>query len=179
MRIFLASFLILIVCVFSVYAQQINIGYVDLQRVMIESDRGKEAKKTLTQEAERMKKELDMKQEELQRMKDALDRQSLTITPEARAEKEKLYQTKLRDYQRAYSDYQAELQQKDMELTQSILKEIEEVIKMIGEKEKFTIIFEKNQAGILFAAPAIDITEKVIRQYNEISKKQVPKQKKQ
>jgi outer membrane protein len=108
-------------------------------------------------------------------MKDALERQGATITAEARAEKEKQYQTKLRDYQRAYSDYQAELQQKDMELTQGILREIEEVIKALGEKEKFTIIFEKNQAGILFATPAIDITDKVIKQYNEMTKRQAPK----
>lgn len=175
MRIFFLSLFVLLFFGFTLYGQQINIGYIDLQRVMLESEKGKEAKKTLTEEANRMKKHLDTKQEELQKMKDALERQGTTITPEARAEKEKQYQTKLRDYQRAYSDYQAELQQKDMELTQGILREIDEVIKTIGEKEKFTIIFEKNQAGILFAAPAIDITDKVIKQYNEMTKKQPPK----
>lgn len=158
------------------YAQQPLIGYVDIQRVMLESEKGKEAKRYLTEEAARMKKSLDAKQEELQKMKDQLERQGATITPEARAEKERQYQAKLRDYQRAYDDYQAELQQKDMEFTQSILREIQEVVKSIGEKEKFTIIFEKSQAGILFANPAIDITEKVIKQYNEVSKK-VPQKK--
>ncbi|MCX7857436.1 MAG: OmpH family outer membrane protein [Deltaproteobacteria bacterium] len=175
MRFAFFSIFTLVFFSFSVFAQQVNIGYVDLQRVMLESEKGKEAKKTLTEEANKMKKSLDAKQEELQKMKDALERQGATITPEARAEKEKQYQSKLRDYQRAYSDYQAELQQKDMELTQGILKEIEEVIKVLGEKEKFTIIFEKNQAGILFATPAIDITDKVIKQYNEMTKKQTPK----
>jgi outer membrane protein len=175
MRIFTFTILFIFFLSFTLYGQQINIGYVDLQRVMLESEKGKEAKKTLTEEANKMKKTLDAKQEELQKMKDALERQGATITAEARAEKEKQYQTKLRDYQRAYSDYQAELQQKDMELTQGILREIEEVIKALGEKEKFTIIFEKNQAGILFATPAIDITDKVIKQYNEMTKRQAPK----
>ncbi|MCX8023423.1 MAG: OmpH family outer membrane protein [Syntrophorhabdaceae bacterium] len=157
-------------------AQSLNIAYVDLQRVMLESERGKEAKQTLTTEAEKLKKTLDSKQEELQKMKDAIDRQSATITPDARAEKEKQYQSKLKDYQRLYSDYQAELQQKDTELTQKILKDLEEVIKSIGEKEKYTFIFERSQAGILFASPSVDITNKVITTYNEsIKKKPVKK----
>ncbi len=50
-------------------------------------------------------------------MKDAIEKQGTTITPDARAEKEKQYQNKLKDYQRLANDYQTELQQKDMELT--------------------------------------------------------------
>ena len=83
---------------FSVNAQNINIAYVDLQRVMLESDKGKEAKGTLTGEAERLRKLLDSKQEELQKMKDMIERQSATITPDARAGKEKEYQNKLKEY---------------------------------------------------------------------------------
>ena len=152
-------------------AQTANIVYVDIQKVMVESETGKEAKQTLTREAEKLKKNLDGKQDELQKMKDAIERQGATITPDARAEKEKQYQAKLKDYQRLVNDYQTELQQKDQELTQRILKGLEEVIRGMGEREKYTLILEKSQAGILFASPAIDITSKVISQYNEAVKK--------
>jgi outer membrane protein len=156
-------------------SQTLNIAYVDLQRVMLESERGKEAKKSLTEEADKLKKTLDGKQEELQKMKDAIEKQSATITIDARAEREKQYQSKLKDYQRLYNDYQTELQQKDMEFTQKILKEVEGIIKVLGEKEKFTLILEKSQAGILFATPAIDVTGKVISLYNDTSKKPATK----
>jgi outer membrane protein len=156
-------------------AQTLNIVYVNLQRVMLESDKGKEAKNTLTVEAEKLKKSLDIKQDELQKMKDAIEKQGATITPDARAEKEKQYQIKLKDYQRIYNDYQTELQQKDAEFTQKILKELEEVVRTVGEKEKYSIILEKNQAGILFASPSIDITNKVINLYNETAKKKTIK----
>lgn len=156
---------------FPVNAQNLNIAYVDLQRVMLESDKGKEAKSSLTSEAERLKKLLDSKQEELQKMKDTIERQSATITPGARAGKEKDYQNKLKDYQRLANDYQTELQQKDGEFTQKILKDVEQIIKTIGEKDKHILILEKSQAGILFASPSIDITNKVIAQYNDFVKK--------
>jgi outer membrane protein len=154
-------------------SQTVNIAYVDLQRIMVESEKGKEAKQVLTQEAERLKKSLDGKQNELQQMKDAIEKQGTTITLEARTEKEKQYQNKLKDYQRLANDYQTELQQKDMELTQKMLKDLEEVIKGVGEKEKYTLIVEKSQ--VLFASPTIDITPKVINLFNEAAKKKPTK----
>jgi len=60
-----------------------------------------------------------------------------------------------------------------MELTQKMLKELEAVIKSLGEKEKYTLIVEKSQ--VLYAAPAIDITTKVINSFNEATKKKPTK----
>lgn len=156
----------------------VKIGYVDLQRVMVESEKGKEAKKTLGDELEKLKKNLTQKQEELQKMKDSLDKQSAMITQEARADKEKQYQTKLKDYQRIANDYQTELQQKDQEFTQKILKELEDVIKGLGDNEKYTLILERSQAGILFAPATNDVTDRVIALYNEASKKKAAPPKK-
>jgi outer membrane protein len=152
---------------------QVSIAYIDLQKVMVESEKGKEAKQTLTQEADRLKKSLDSKQSELQKMKDAIEKQGTTITPEARSEKEKQYQAKLKEYQRVANDFQTELQQKDQEITQKMLKDLEEVIKGVGEKDKYTLIVEKSQ--VLFAAPSIDITPKIINLFNEAAKKKPAK----
>lgn len=148
-----------------------NVVYIDLQKVMLESEPGKQIRGTLTKEAERLKSSLDGKQAELQKLKDAVEKQGATITPEARADKEKQYQAKLKDYQRLYNDYQTELQQKDMEYTQKVLKEVEEVVRALGEREKYSLILEKSQAGILYGTSSIDITSKVIALFNEAAKK--------
>ena len=165
----MVGLIVMLILPLTARSQTVNIAYIDLQRVMVESEKGKEAKQVLTQEAERLKKTLDVKQDELQKMKDAIEKQGTTITPEARAEKEKQYQTKLKDYQRLATDYQNELQQKDQEVTQKMLKELEDVIRGLGEKEKYTLILEKSQ--VLFASPTIDITPKVITLFNEAAKK--------
>ena len=152
-------------------SSSVKIAYIDLQRVMIESDKGKDARKSLSEQLEKRKKEVNEKQSDLQKMKDTLEKQVAMITPEARADKEKQYQIQLKDYQRMTSDYQAELQQKDQEFTQKILKDLEDLIKTFGENEKYTLILEKTQGGILFASPSIDMTDKVIAAYNEWSKR--------
>ena len=153
------------------FGQPLNIVYIDLQKVMLESEQGKQIRKILTDDAERLKRNLDGKQAELQRLKDAIEKQGATITPEARADREKQYQAKLKDYQRLYNDYQTELQQKDVEYTQKVLKEIEEIVRGMGEREKYSLILEKSQAGILYGVPSIDITNKVITLFNEVAKK--------
>ena len=152
----------------------LKLAYIDLQKVMLESERGKEARKSLTDELEKRKKEVTQKQDELQKMKDSLEKQSAAITPEARTDKEKQYQTRLTEYQRMTTDYQNELRQKDQELTRSILKDLEELIKGMGEREKYTFILEKTQGGILFASQTADITDKVIAAYNEWLKQHKP-----
>jgi len=155
-------------------AQSMNIACVDLKRVIVESDQGKQIHEIMVAEQERMKKDVDAKQNELQKLKDAIEKQGATITPEARAEKEKQYQNKLKDFQRLTGDYQSELQQKDSEYMQKILIGLEDIVKAIGEKEKYLIILERNQAGILFSTPTVDITDKVIANFNEASKKKTP-----
>jgi outer membrane protein len=154
-----------------------KIGYIDLQKVMLESDKGKGAKKTLTDEVEKLKKNLNQKQEEIQKLKDSLEKQGATITPEARAEREKQYQTKLKDYQRMATDFESELRQKDVEASTKILKDLEEVVKKLGDTEKFTLILEKTQSGILFGSQSADITDKVIALYNESNKRTAPAKK--
>ena len=165
------TFILLPLIALAQTAQPTKIGYIDLQRVMLESERGKEAKKVLLDEADKLKKTLDQKQDEIQKLKDALERQAATITPEARADKEKQYQAKLKDYQRLAGDYEADLRKKDAETSQKILNELQEIVKRLGDSEKYSLILEKTQAGILFSNTESDITGKVIALYNESAKK--------
>jgi len=158
-------------------AQPPKIGYIDLQKVMLESEKGKAAKKNLTDEVEKLKKNLNQKQEEIQKLKDTLEKQSATITPEARAEREKQYQAKLKDYQRMATDFEAELRQKDVDASTKILKDLEEIVKKLGETDKFTLIFEKTQSGVLFGSQSADITDKIIALYNESYRKAAPAKK--
>jgi outer membrane protein len=159
-------------------ASALKIAYIDMQRAIMESEKGKEANQTIMQFAEGLKKNIGQKQEELQKLKDSLDKQGVVITPDARAEKEKQYQSKLKDYQRIVNDADGEMQQKQMEIGQKLFKEVLEVVKDIGEKEKYTLVVEKGQGGVVFASSSIDITGKVIAAYNESVKKKASAPKK-
>jgi outer membrane protein len=88
------------------------------------------------------------------------------LTSDARAAKEKEFQSKLRDYQRWVDDNQKEIQQKTMEMNQGVVIGLQKVIEKIGTDEGYTLILEKNENIVLFVTKAIDITDRVIKTYD-------------
>lgn len=151
-------------------AEKTKIGYMDLQKALNESDAGKDAKITFNKRVEELQKVLDEKQVEIKKMQDDLEKQKGLLTSEARGEREKAYQQKIKDAQRFAKDSQEELQQKDAEMTKKILTDLREAIKKIGSDEGYTIILERGESSVLYAAEGVDITDKVIKTYNKMRK---------
>ena len=153
-----------------VYSADIKIGWVDMQKAGNECNAGKEAKKALTEEVEKLQRLANEKQKELQEMKESLEKQGLTLDPGVRAAREKYLQTKLRDYQRWGEDVQKDLDQKRIEMERNISIRLAKVAQGIGVKEGYTVILEKNENIVLFASKTTDITDLVIKAY-DIEKK--------
>ncbi len=147
----------------SVWAADSKIAYVEMQRVINECNAGKDAKKAITKDAEKFQHLIADKQKELQTMKESLEKQALMLTPDARANKEKEYQNKLREFQRWGEDTQNELNQKRMEMERNISTALVKVIQKIGADEGYTLILEKNENIVLFASKTIDITDRAIK----------------
>jgi outer membrane protein len=151
-------------------AEPIKLAYVDIQNALNLSEAGKAAKKQMMLEVERMRKNFAGKQKELEKLKDDLEKRGSVLSEAARDEKARDYQAKVRDLQRMERDYQDELQRKDRELTESILKKLEVVVKKMGEEGKYTLILEKNQAGIIYIADVLDLTDELIKIFDQKGK---------
>jgi outer membrane protein len=147
-------------------AMDLKVAFVDLQKAVNECQAGKEAKKTMVKEAEKIQRLFGERQKELQTLKESIEKQAPMLTSEARAAKERDFQNKLRDYQRWLEDHQKELQQKGMEIERNIIIGFQKVIKKIGEDEGYTLILEKNENIVLFASKALDITDRVVKIYD-------------
>jgi len=168
-KFFLAVSMVLIASVAFGGEKPVKIGYIDLQKALNESDEGKEAKGTFNKRVEELQKVLN-KQNELKKLQDDMEKQKGLLTAEARVEKEKVYQQKLKDVQRFAKDSQEELQQKDAEMTKKIIKDLRDIIKKLGNEDGYTIILEKGDAFVLYAAEGVDVTDKVIKAYNKTKK---------
>jgi outer membrane protein len=150
----------------SALAAELRIAYVDIQKAVNESNAGKEAKKAITKDVEKFQHLVADKQKELQALKESLDKQALMLTADARANKEKEYQNKLREFQRWGEDTQNEVNQKRMEMERTISAALMKVIQKIGADEGYTVILEKNENIVLYASKSIDITDRVIKAYD-------------
>jgi outer membrane protein len=169
MRHALKGLVLCLVCVPAVaWAQEaLRIGYVDLQRALNESEAGKKAKDSFKGEVDRMEASLEKRKSEVEKLKDELEKKGLLLREEERDNLERDYRQKLRDFQRLYDDSQQELKIKDRDLTGRILEELRQVIQDMGEQGNYTVILEGNNTVVLYGAKAIDLTDTVIKTYNQ------------
>lgn len=149
-----------------VIAGEVKIGFVDLQRALNESNRGKKAKEEFKGQVERLQAQLKKKKDQIENLKEQLEKKAAVMKDEERANLEDEYRKKLRDFERDYQDSQAELQRKDGELTGAILKELQEVIQEYGQREGYTMIFEASSSAVLYGAKGADLTDAILEEYN-------------
>ncbi len=151
-------------------AADLKIGVVDLQKAMELSEAGQKAKALFQKKVDQVQLDLKTKQDELALLKEEIDRQSVLLSDEARMEKQSSYQIGLKDFKRLYEDAQEELRREDAKLSEKILKDLQAVIEEYGDKEKFDLIMEKTQSGLLHRNSSLDITSKIILLYDDSKK---------
>jgi outer membrane protein len=147
-------------------AQEIRIGYVDLQRALNECDAGKKAKEEFKRQVDRLQGDLEKQKQQLESLKEQLEKKALVMKEEERRNLENDYRKRLRDFERSYKDSQGELQMKDNELTGDILRELQKVIQAYGQREGYTLILENSSATVLYSSQDADLTDRVIEQFN-------------
>lgn len=146
------------------YAQKI--GYVDLQRALNVSKAGVAAKQQMTDQVQKYEKEFKVKQDEVLRLKTDLEKQAALLSDTARSERERDYQRRVTELQRFQKDIQEELQLKDTEFTGRIINELFEILQKLGAEGNYTMIIEKNEGAIVYADPAVDLTDALIKAYD-------------
>jgi len=151
-------------------AAEVKIGYIDLQKVLNASNSGKVAKEKIGQKVKEYEVQIDQQQKELKAAKEELDKQALLLSDEARAQKQRDYQQKLKELQRFTKDVREELRMKDADYTRKILDEIIKVVEKVGSEKSYTVIFEKNESSLVYADEQIDLTDLVIKRYNQSQK---------
>ncbi len=149
------------------HAAELKIAYVDLQRAFAEVDEGKAAKAKLEQMRDAKQKELDKEQEGLKKEKDTFEKQMATMTDSARQQQGTELQKKLYDLQQRFEKGRAELAQTERETLSGILGKMQPIIQTIAQRDGFTMVFEKTDSGLLYAPASLDITNELIRLFNE------------
>src|SRR4051812_23606852 len=76
---------------------ELKVGYVDLQRALLEVEEGRSAKARLQSVLDLKQKELDKEQESLKKEKETLDKQASAMSEEVRVQKQTDLQKRLFD----------------------------------------------------------------------------------
>ncbi len=150
----------------------VKIAVINMQKVVRKSVAGQKAMEKLNNKFESLQKQLRAKQDEINAFKEDIEKKGPLMNEAARAEKEREYKKAFRDFKDQSDDAQFEMRQAETKSMEPILKELEKVVSRIGEEGGYTLILEKNMPGIYFNASNVDITDEVIKAYdNEVKSK--------
>jgi outer membrane protein len=144
-----------------------RIAIVDVQRVLARSAAGVAAREQLERDKAGMQKEMDAKRKELEALLDELEKKGPLMTADALRDKQDQFERKRRDAARLADDLQKELQKREALLLQKVLQEISGIIDKVGKERSYLLIVERRGAAVLYGAPEADLTEEVIKAYDQ------------
>lgn len=144
-----------------------KVAFVDMQRALLEVEDGKQAKAQLEKMKEERQKELDAQQEALRQLQKNLEAQAKFMKEDVRKAKEEEFREKLGQLQLTYAKLQKELAVEEQKLTKDILARMSRILAAMGEEGGYSMIFEKTESSILWAPRYLDLTNELIRRYND------------
>lgn len=161
---------VLVLFAFCAHAAETRVGYVDLNRALNESDAGKDAVVKLEEMVKSKQGIIEYEGEKIKKIEEELTKQASVLTPDAAKEKKEEREKLLRNYQRMVKDSQEEVQKKQAEFMDEIVRKLRIILQETGKEEGYTIILEKAESGVLYFSPEIDMTDALIKKFNEVSK---------
>jgi outer membrane protein len=148
-----------------------RVGFVDIQRVLARSAAGMAAREQLEKEKAVMQKQVDGQRVELEKMRDELEKKGQLLSADARREKQELLERKVRDARRLVDDLQGTLQKKEEAMLGKVLQDVSGLVQKVGKDKGYTIVLERQRSSILYASADADLTDDVIRAFDEETKK--------
>jgi outer membrane protein len=161
-----AALAALVVVVALPAASQVKAAVIDVQRVVTESDPGKEVMQKLRTLSDAKAQQGQSLQKELATLQDQFSKQRFTVSEARQAEMSKEIEDKQIAIKRFQDDAQRELAEAQRRELGALEDRILPIINKIGEEQSLTLIFNKFQSGLVYADEAVDITDEVIRRFN-------------
>ena len=147
------------------FAQE-KFAYVDIQKIMNESKKGEKYRKEIEQKLEYYKKkaeELEKKAKEIQKQME-----SPALSEKGKKKKEEELKQIEQEFMILQQRAQMEIQQMKTDAERKMLEDIKRLVKKYAEKNNIDIVFLSGEfSGLLYADKSLDITDIILKMYNE------------
>jgi outer membrane protein len=151
-----------------------KIAFVVLQRVVAESNDGKQASAKVQALQQKKVAELNERQKALQGLQEKLDKSGAVMSESARGELAKQVERTQVDLQRATQDAQQEVQELQQQLQDEFQRRIAPIIEAVGKERGLHYIFNGPDSGLVWADAALDITADVVKKFDAAARPAAP-----
>lgn len=142
-------------------AEELKLGVMNVQRVLVECAAGKAAKARFDDKMQELQATLKSEEDELLAMQNDIEKKSSAWSEDTKQEKMRDFQRKRREAQEKAEDARFELKAMQDKELDPILKTLEKVVKDYGEANGYSLLID-SRSGVLHAAKGIDITDQII-----------------
>ena len=147
-----------------------KLGYINSDRIFAEYKGVEDAKKTFDQQVASWEKDRVTLRAELDSLGSGFKSQELMLTESMKKEKRDMIKAK----ESAYDEFvksiwgpEGKIAQKNAELMKPIIDKVNVILDRIGTDEKFSMIFDAANGGVVFAPPGADLTPRVLEELNK------------
>lgn len=172
------SILIIALLAFSgIYAQNVKLGYVNTDRILLDSNEAAEISRLFNLDRQNWTNQVREMDTEIQRLERDFEIRRLSISEASKRELQGNIDAKKQEAGRLLEEYfgdggKAELRYR--ELIDPLTKKIHDIITAIAEDENYTMILDVSMGVVLYAAPSIDLTDQILQQLNKDTIKPAP-----
>ncbi|MCH7533472.1 MAG: OmpH family outer membrane protein [Gemmatimonadetes bacterium] len=144
-------------------AQTVKIGYINSTEIVQSAPGSAQAQAQFDAELQSAQEEIQRLQTELQNLDQQLQQQQLTLSPEAKANRQQQLQVRVQEFEQRTAQLQEQANTRRAELVQPIMDQITEVIEALREEGNYAMILDAAAGSIISADPALDLTQEVLR----------------
>ena len=148
------------------YAEDYKIGYVDVAKILNESPAAKAAQKKLEQEFSPRNKQLESKAKKINKQKEKLQKESDIMSKDQIESLKRKIMKSERDLKRDATEAQEDFKLRRRDELGKIENKLKEVILKIAEGGKYDLIFTNADVTYASDKTSINITDKVLKQFN-------------
>jgi len=148
------------------FAADLKIGVMNVQKIIVECDAGKEAKSRFAQKMEELKSSFKEEENALKELQDEIKKKSSAWSEEKKAEKIRVFQKNGRDLKAKTDDARFEMKQLQDKELEPILKALEKVVDTFGKENEYTTIMD-SKSGVIYFDKKVDISDVIVQKLNE------------
>jgi outer membrane protein len=140
---------------------EFKVGIVDGMEVVSKSTEGKRVQDSIKRKSEELGRPFAQKRQDLQKQVEEFQKQAAVMKEDARKRKAEELEKKMQDFQKQGSDAEKQLSQYQEKELAPLFQKLETAVKAVATEQKLDMVLDKRNAGLLFMAPSLDITDKV------------------
>lgn len=147
-----------------------KIGVLNFQEVLKQSESGKDVFSKLQTQADEYDKKLAELGDSIKALQDEYTQKEGVLSADAKEKKRTEIQRQIRNFNTNKEDYSKELKRVEMRHLQRVQGEVMKIVNDLGKELGYEIILEMQNSAVLYRADNIDITDNVIKRYDNVYK---------